>query len=60
MPETITRTIPVSIRFDEDTLERLKRLAERKGVGYQTLLKSFVGERLYEEEKRTGLVETRA
>ena len=27
-----------------------------KGKGYQTLLKEFVVERLYEEEKREGLV----
>jgi predicted DNA binding CopG/RHH family protein len=55
MPETITRTVPISLRFEEDTLERLKRLAERKGIGYQTLLKTFVTERLYEEEKREGV-----
>ena len=39
-------------RFEDDTVTRLKVLAERKGMGYQTLLKEFVVERLYEEEKR--------
>jgi hypothetical protein len=31
----------------------LKALAASRNVGYQTLLKTFVQERLYEEEKRT-------
>jgi hypothetical protein len=49
------RTSPISVRFDAHTLNRLKNLAERRGVGYQTLLKEFVTERLYEEEKREGI-----
>lgn len=47
---------PVSIRFDDDTLTRLKQLASKKRTNYQTLVKNFVNERLYEEEKREGLV----
>ena len=43
---------PISLRLADNTTERLKRLAARKGMGYQTLLKQFVLERLYEEEKR--------
>jgi hypothetical protein len=43
-------------RFDEDTLRRAKTLARIRHIGYQTLLKQFVLERLYEEEKREGLV----
>ena len=35
---------------------RLRVLAARKHMRYQTLLKQFVVERLYEEEKRQGLV----
>ena len=50
------RTRPVPVRFDEDTLRRVKALAARRHKGYQTLLKEFVIERLYEEEKREGLV----
>jgi predicted DNA binding CopG/RHH family protein len=51
------RTKPVAIRFDEFTLRRLKALAALHNTGYQTLLKEFVVERLYEEEKRAGIIE---
>ncbi|MFA5787647.1 MAG: CopG family antitoxin [Actinomycetota bacterium] len=50
------RTRPIAVRFDEMTLRRVKALAARRGTGYQTLLKEFVVERLYEEEKREGIV----
>lgn len=56
LPSPRARTKPVAIRFDEDTLQRVKTLAVRRHKGYQTLLKEFVVERLYEEEKREGLV----
>lgn len=46
----------ISLSVEEDTLRRLKRLAQKKHLGYQTLLKSFVQERLYEEERREGLL----
>jgi hypothetical protein len=36
-------------------IQRAKVLAARRHIGYQTLLKEFVIERLYEEEKRAGL-----
>ena len=45
-----------SIRLDADVEGRLRRVADLKQVPYQTLLKQFVGERLYEEEKRLGLI----
>lgn len=51
------RTRPVAVRFDEFTLRRLKDLAARRNTGYQTLLKQFVAERLYEEEKRERLID---
>lgn len=51
-----SRTSPVSIRFDGDTLARLKTLARRRHKGYQSMLKEFVSERLYEEEKREGII----
>lgn len=44
------RSKSISVRFDEDTLQRLKRLAAQRGKRYQTLLKEFVIERLREEE----------
>jgi uncharacterized protein (DUF4415 family) len=56
---TRPRTKPVAVRFDEDVLRRLRTVAERKNKGYQTLLKEFVVERLYEEEKREGIVRDR-
>jgi hypothetical protein len=51
-PRPRNRTRPINVRFDDFTLRRLKALADRRNVGYQTLLKEFVMERLYEEEKR--------
>jgi hypothetical protein len=56
LPPPRPRTKPVSLRFDESTLERAKALAKRRNKGYQTLFKEFVVERLYEEEKREGLL----
>lgn len=50
------RTKPINVRFDDFTLARLRGLAESRNVGYQTLLKEFVIERLYEEEKRQGVI----
>ncbi|HTR89800.1 MAG TPA: hypothetical protein VMG62_06790 [Solirubrobacteraceae bacterium] len=52
------RTTPIAIRFDPFTLTRLKALAAMRNIGYQTLLKEFVVERLYEEEKRAGIIES--
>ena len=51
------RTTPIAIRFDQFTLQRLKTLAALRNTGYQTLLKEFVVERLYEEEKRAGIID---
>ena len=48
---------PINLRLEADTVRRLRVLAEKKGTKYQTLLKQFVVERLYEEERREGLVE---
>ena len=56
LPPPRPRTSPVSVRFDPATVSRLRAVAERKHKGYQTLLKEFVLERLYEEEKREGIV----
>ncbi len=55
-PQTEPRTRPIAVRLDADMLRRLKAIAGRKNKGYQTLLKEFVAERLYEVEKREGLV----
>lgn len=50
------RTKPINVRFDGFTLDRLKEMAGRRNVGYQTLLKNFVVERLYQEELREGVL----
>lgn len=54
LPPSRPRAKPVSVRFDEDMLGRLKALAARRGTRYQTLLKQFIAERLYEEERHEG------
>ncbi len=46
----------ISIRIDAEVYRRLRALAGLKGRRYQTLLKEFVTERLYEEEKREGII----
>jgi uncharacterized protein (DUF4415 family) len=56
LPPTRPRTQPISLRLDSDVLERVRALAEVKHKGYQTLMKEFVVERLYEEEKREGIL----
>jgi hypothetical protein len=56
-PRKRGRTTPIAVRFDEYTIKRLKELATQRNTGYQTLLKEFVVERLYEEEKREGIIE---
>ena len=50
------RTKPIAIRLDLFTVKRLKALAALYNTGYQTLLKEFVVERLYEEERRAGIL----
>ena len=55
-PPREDRTKPIAIRFDQDVIKRLKVVASHKHKGYQTLLKEFVLERLYEEEKREKLL----
>ncbi len=55
---TITRPrkSPVSVRMEDDLVSRLKTLAAVKGIGYQTLMRQFVADRVYEEEKREGIL----
>jgi CopG antitoxin of type II toxin-antitoxin system len=52
LPPARPRSSPVTIRLNADLLYRLRLLASARGVGYQTLMKQFVTERLYEEERR--------
>jgi predicted DNA binding CopG/RHH family protein len=46
------RTVPVSIRWPEHLLARIKRVAEASGVPYQTLIKNLVSAALPIAEKR--------
>jgi len=52
----------VSIRIPVDTLEQLKQLAEARNLGYQSLLKLYIGEGIRRDvpslNKRTLLNET--
>jgi hypothetical protein len=43
------------VRTEVDLVIRLKELAAIKGTGYQALLRQFVADRVYEEEKREGV-----
>ncbi|MBS3909565.1 MAG: hypothetical protein KGZ93_08070 [Actinobacteria bacterium] len=43
-----------TIRLDDAAIERIKAIAERRGMAWQTLMRSWVYERLEEEEKRAG------
>jgi hypothetical protein len=38
-------------------MTRLRALAALRNTGYQTLMKEFIVERLYEEERREGIIE---
>lgn len=44
----------VTFRMDEEAVERIKRLADRKGMGWQTLMRALIYEGLEEAEKRAG------
>lgn len=46
------KSATISIRLDEDLLQRIRTLAKLKNKGYQTLIKEFLIERTYEEEKK--------
>ncbi|MFC3770387.1 CopG family antitoxin [Paenibacillus sp. GCM10012303] len=46
------KSATISIRLDEDLLLRIRTLAKMRNKGYQTLIKEFLIERTYEEEKK--------
>jgi predicted DNA binding CopG/RHH family protein len=43
------RKTQISLRLDPDTITRLKAVARQRGVGYQTLIRMWVLERLRQE-----------
>jgi predicted DNA binding CopG/RHH family protein len=40
----------ISLRLDPEAIDKLKAIAQRKGVGYQTLIRMWVMERLAQEQ----------
>jgi hypothetical protein len=46
----------VVVHLDADTVRRLRALADARHESYEQLINDFLVERLYEEEKRAGLV----
>lgn len=50
------KTEGIYIEFYASDLERYYQLATIKNIPYQTLIKQFARERLYEEEKREGIL----
>jgi predicted DNA binding CopG/RHH family protein len=40
----------ISLRLERESINRLKAVAERKGIGYQTLIRMWVMERLNSEQ----------
>jgi predicted DNA binding CopG/RHH family protein len=42
----------ISLRLHSNTINQLKTLAARRGIGYQTMIRMWVMERLEEETRR--------
>ena len=51
-PQLKPSTKTISLRLTESMLERLKLLANKRDVPYQSLIKIFLNERIEEEIKR--------
>ena len=49
LPNLKPSTKTISLRLPESMLEELKLLANKRDVPYQSLLKIFLSERIYEE-----------
>ena len=45
-------SVQIALRLPEPDVAKARELATRKGIGYQTLLKMLVHERLRREERR--------
>ena len=44
----------ITIRMQEADIERARRLAEKKGIGYQTYMKILLREALDREDRKAG------
>lgn len=42
----MNKKVPIALRMDRDVLSRLRAKAAKIGIGYQTLINQWVGERL--------------
>jgi predicted DNA binding CopG/RHH family protein len=47
-----TASVQIALRLPSPDLERAREIADRKGIGYQTLLKMIVHEGLQREARR--------
>ena len=47
--ERLKRKKPTSVALDEDTINRLKELAEERGIPYQVLMRSYIIKGLKED-----------
>ncbi|GAK41538.1 hypothetical protein TCA2_4029 [Paenibacillus sp. TCA20] len=47
------KSLAISVHLDEDLIQRIRTLAKQRNKSYQTLIKEFLIERTYEEEKKT-------
>jgi predicted DNA binding CopG/RHH family protein len=47
-----SRSIQIALRLPEADLARARKIADRKGIGYQTLIKMLVREGLVRESRR--------
>lgn len=45
-------SVQIALRLPSPDLDRAREIADRKGIGYQTLLKMLVHEGLRREERR--------
>ena len=56
VPDKAMRSgVSTSIRLPKEMVEKLRKVARRKGdIGYQTLLKIWIAERLEREEKKSA------
>jgi len=45
---------PVSVKLSDHDIEALKRIAEERGLGYTTLLRIWIKERLHKELQAAG------
>ena len=49
--ENTNKAINLTIRFDEQALEELRKIAVEKGMGVTTLVRMWVLERLHTEKR---------